>query len=458
MNILRLTESQHQQLKRHLFSGDGKESISIALCGRLSTKERSVLCVNEIVDIDDSACSERSPVRVTWDPSLGYKLYDKAASKNMAVLKIHCHPGGLNSFSAIDDHSDAELFESLHSWTDGKEPHASAVMLPSGEMFGRFIDHNGDFTVIDRIVVAGDEILIFDSNKSSLFSEVQTRTAQVFGEKTINVLSRLKIGVVGCSGTGSWVIEQLARLSIGHLLLVDPDIVEEKNLNRIVNSTSKQAQEQTPKVLGIADVLQSHGTKTTVTPICKSLFDNSTARSLASCDVLFGCMDSIEGRDTLNRIAAFYSIPYFDLGVRIDADGMGGVKNISAVVNYLIPDGSSLLSRGLYTGESLRVDSLRRTNPSQYDQEVKEGYIKGAKVSSPAVISVNGLCATSAINELLARVHPFRASDMSEERVQQFDLVNNFWMSLKDGAPCSDLSRYTGRGDMKPFLNQVTYD
>src|SRR3546814_12041862 len=47
---------------------------------------------------------------------------------------------------------------------------------------------------------------------------------------------------------------------------------------------------------------------------------------LATCDVLFGCMDSIEGRDTLNRIATFYTLPYFDLGVRIDADGRGGVN------------------------------------------------------------------------------------------------------------------------------------
>ena len=31
--ILRLTASQHEQLKRHLFPGDGKESVALALCG-----------------------------------------------------------------------------------------------------------------------------------------------------------------------------------------------------------------------------------------------------------------------------------------------------------------------------------------------------------------------------------------------------------------------------------------
>ena len=47
----------------------------------------------------------------------------------------------------------------------------------------------------------------------------------------------MSIAVVGCSGTGSPVIEQLARLGVGRLVLVDPDRVEEKNLNRIVNAT-----------------------------------------------------------------------------------------------------------------------------------------------------------------------------------------------------------------------------
>src|SRR3546814_1251505 len=70
---------------------------------------------------------------------------------------------------------------------------------------------------------------------------------------------------------------------------------------------------------------------------------------LATCDVLFGCMDSIEGRDTLNRSSTFYTLPYFDLGVRIDADGSGGVNAVSGVVHYIQPGGSSLRSRGVYS-------------------------------------------------------------------------------------------------------------
>src|SRR3546814_13121299 len=85
---------------------------------------------------------------------------------------------------------------------------------------------------------------------------------------------------------------------------------------------------------------------------------------LATCDVLFGCMDSIEGRDTLNRIATFYTLPYFDLGVRIDAAGSGGVNAVSGVVNYIQPCGSSLTSRGVSSAADTHAAAIPPHQPS----------------------------------------------------------------------------------------------
>lgn len=456
MKILRLTENQHQQLKRHLFSGDGNESVALALCGRLRSGSREILSVHRIEPVPDSDCVQRSKTRVQWDPRPFQALFEEAASKGMGILKIHSHPSGFEEFSKTDDHSDRELFQSLHGWTDDGLPHCSAVMLPSGRIFSRQVTPDGSFLPIDRVTVAGDTISFFDSQKNNEVLEAQVRTAQAFGEATTSQLGGLTIGVVGCSGTGSWVIEQLVRLGVGHLILVDPDLVERKNLNRIVNSSLSHAQNREFKVDALAKVLDKHGTGTSITTYPELIFKREVSDALGACDILFGCVDSVEGRDFLNRIATFYSVPYFDLGVRLDADGRGGVSNVSAVVNYLIPDGSSLLSRKSYTSESLRVDSLRRCDPERYANEEKEGYIKGSKVESPAVISVNGFCATAAVNEFLARIHPFRLGRLSEERQQQFDLVNSFWRSKSHSTPCPLLSPRAGRGNMSPYLDQVS--
>src|SRR5204862_3223323 len=112
------------------------------------------------------------------------------------------------------------------------------------------------------------------------------------------------------------------------------------------------------------------------------------------------------------------------LGVHLEADGQGGVSTVCGSVHYLLPGGSSLLSRRVYTPADLRAAALGRTNPDQFQAEQEEGYIKRARVASPAVVSVNGLCATLAINNLLARLHPFRNDPNYDIRWQTFDLVN----------------------------------
>jgi len=50
-------------------------------------------------------------------------------------------------------------------------------------------------------------------------------------------LGRMSVCVIGVSGTGSVVAEQLARLGVGEIILIDFDKLEERNLNRILNAS-----------------------------------------------------------------------------------------------------------------------------------------------------------------------------------------------------------------------------
>ncbi len=45
-------------------------------------------------------------------------------------------------------------------------------------------------------------------------------------------LLRSKVAVVGCGGLGGFIIEELARLGVGQITVVDPDVFKEHNLNR----------------------------------------------------------------------------------------------------------------------------------------------------------------------------------------------------------------------------------
>lgn len=470
---IRLTGGQYQQLAEHLFPGDGKEAAAVVLCGRRDGHTRHILTARRVVPIPHEACAIRTPDRVTWPTDMLPPLLAEAARRNWALLKIHSHPGGYTMFSETDDASDRDLFPSVYGWTDdgvhdascAATPHASAVMLPDGSMFARVVRPDGAFEPVVLIAVTGDDLRFWFDDGAALTTEAEDgsqvvqvpefarRHAQAFGAGTTAALRRLSIGIVGCSGTGSPLTEMIARLGAGELVLVDPDIVEEKNLNRIVNATHADADRGVPKVDVLTRAIAAMRLGTNVVPLAQDVFDPDVVRRLAECDVIIGCVDSVDARDLLNRLSAFYLVPYIDVGVRLIADGLGGVGQICGTVHYLQPDGSSLLSRGVYTPAQLQAAGLRRTNPALYTAQVREKYITGVAEDRPAVISVNFLFASLAVNELLARLHPFRDDGNAEFASFGMSLTQARIITGPDGLPCPSLARHAGRGDVRPLLD-----
>jgi hypothetical protein len=266
-------------------------------------------------------------------------------------------------------------------------------------------------------------------------------------------MRRLRVGVVGCSGTGSIIIEQLARNHVGQLVIVDPEPVEHGNLNRIINSAWQDAEDLKPKVEVLKAAIVKMNLGTAVYAHESDLMSTDVIKGLSQCDLIFGCMDSVDGRHILNKIASYYLIPYIDMGVRIDADGKGGIDNINGAVHYIQPGGSSLLSRGIYTQDGLDAAMMHRYSPDLYKERAKQGYIKGVRVDQPAVISINMQIASTAFNEFLARIHPYRIepnSKYAQRRIVISDPEASIGMS--DGASCIVFSRIVALGDQAPLL------
>ena len=391
-------------------------------------------------------------MRVTWPTELLVPLLEEAERQRLSIVKIHGHQLP-SDFSVIDDQADRDLFPSLYSWTENG-PHGSAIMFSNGDMIGRIVDENRNFHELSSINVVGHDLPFWPSRiDDSTVPEFGRRVAQSFGAGTYERLRNLRIAVVGCSGTGSPLIEQLARNCVGTLVLVDPESVEEKNLNRILNSTMDDALNQRLKVDIAARAIEAMGLGTNVKKIPKSLFCPDTVRSVAECDIVFGCMDSIDGRHLLNKLATFYLIPYFDLGVKLEADGAGNVNQVCGTVHYLQPGGSSLLSRRVYTMEEVRAAGLYRTDSVAYRKQLNEGYIRGVQENRPAVVQLNTLIASMAVNELLARLHPYRLDPNAEYATHRLSLSHGIYEHEDDGEPCAVLSRHVGRGDVSPLLD-----
>ncbi|TGD76908.1 HesA/MoeB/ThiF family protein [Hymenobacter wooponensis] len=457
---LNIAGFHYEQLQQHLFPGDGFEAVAIALCGRLEVEGLTRLLVHELVCVPHAIC-QRTSVAVNWPVAEVIEpLMEKARGRDLSVLKIHSHPTGFSEFSERDDLADNDLFGSLFGWFDeAPRPLASAVMLPDGTIFGRVYSSKGAKPIpFEQVLLAGTQVQIWSPTDSTAeVTQAALRNAQAFGEGTYQRMHRLKVGVVGCSGTGSPVVEQLARLNVGHLVLVDPDAVEHKNLNRILNSTAADADAKRNKVDVLAEAVSSMGFHTRITRFPVNAYDSRDAlMELASCDVLFGCLDSVDGRELLNLLATYYVLPYFDLGVKFVASADRGITSVSGVVNYLQPGRSSLQTRQVYDAEDLRAASAYRVDPAGHADRVKNQYFKDVPVNRPAVLPVNMYVAAAAIMELLQRIHHYRHG--TEECAQlMLSLHGNYLVASSEAELDVDehLRSVVGRGTTTLLLGLV---
>ncbi len=456
--IVRFTGDQHKLLKDHLLPPDGNEAIAFALCGRHIDSNVSILTVQEIFLVPYADCI-REEYFLEWPSAFTSPILNKTRSTNLAVLKIHSHPGGFSQFSRADDKSDKEFFEAVYNWADKPEPHASLVMLPEGKLFGRFVNAQLEFEQIDQISIAGNDINFFFSDNSNdseevKFKDFDKKNALAFGSDTVKLLKKLCIGIIGCSGTGSPTIEQLMRLGVGKLVLVDPDFIEEKNLNRIINTKLKHTLQKTNKVKVFEEIIKDTGIGNEVEIFESDIYNSTVVKALAKCDVIFGCIDTIEGRFNLNKLTTFYNIPYFDIGVNIDANKETfEIEDISGAVNYFQPGKSSFVSRNMFTPDDVVAEGRKRKNPESYEKDKIAGYLKDFGEESPAVISLNMLASSLAVNEFMARIHKYKFNENSEFDFYCFNLTQSRLVKQSYPDDCSIMKKYLGKGDIEPLIN-----
>ena len=457
-----IRDIEHQLLMQHLFPGDGKEAAAIALCSRHEGKKRHRLLVKEVHGIPYDLCSVRTSVEVSWPTDLIVAWLEKAEEEGLSVVKFHSHPNGYAIFSEVDDDNDRTFFPCVIGWVERNIPHCSVVMVPDGAMSGRTWVQPGEFRDVAMINVVGHELLYWHSGepdkKAFKFSHSHR---QAFGDGTAEILGKLKVAVIGCSGTGSPLIEQLARLGVGELILVDDDIVEFHNLNRIFNTTLEDAEHGLPKVEVLKRAIDGFGLGVNVEAVNANLWSPEVINLVADADLVVGCMDTIDGRYLLNLLATCYLIPYIDIGVRLDAEkdkfGVGKIREVCGTIHYLLPGKSSLISRGLVSMDAVAAAGLKRYDPVAYEQQQSEGYIRGVSVSRPAVISVNTFFASLAVNDFLARIHPYRDEANSDIASIEVSLSSLEFFPEPETEVCQVLINIVAKGDMEPLLGMPEF-
>lgn len=226
-STLVMSGNDHTLLHNHLFPGDGLEAAAILLCSRVQGSRRRLM-VKRVHCVPHAECERRNDW-VTWPGQHIEDCLTESESDDLSLVLVHSHPLGGTDFSDADDRSDLELLDSMflarEQGKKGEMLHGSAILLPNGWMRARVYDSTRSPSGLDLVTVIGDEFSCFWA------ANPKASIPMAFSKGMREDLKRLHVGVVGVSGTGSIVAEQLLRLGFGEITVVDHDVVEKKNLN-----------------------------------------------------------------------------------------------------------------------------------------------------------------------------------------------------------------------------------
>ena len=137
----------------------------------------------------------------------------------------------------------------------------------------------------------------------------QRRTMESWGEERQRRIEALRVGIVGLGSVGSVVAEGLARTGIREMVLIDPDVVEPHNLDRLLNAYRKDIGRPKINVAEKAARKASTADKIRIIRHRRPIQNRLAYAAARDCDILVSCVDSPLARDVMNRIAYKDAIP-----------------------------------------------------------------------------------------------------------------------------------------------------
>ncbi len=212
------------------------------------------------------------------------------------------------------------------------------------------------------------------------------------GDRSEEILGRARTAIIGLCGGGSHVAQQLAHIGVGNFVILDNDVTEESNLNRMVGSRPEHAKRRALKTEVIREMIL--GINPAAHVVSKSTKWEENHELLHDCTAVFGCVDSFLARDQLERYCRRYGLPYIDIGMDVIVVPNG--YSISGQVVASIPGKPCMRCMGFLS------DALVSAEVQRY----------GAAGARPQVIWPNGVLASTAVGLFVQMISPWRKQEL----------------------------------------------
>jgi hypothetical protein len=404
------------ELRAHLFPGDGEEHAAVLVAGTVRSPRGTRLLTREVFlarDGVDFVPAPRAHRRLT--PAFVNEKIRHARDHGLVYLAIHNHgPGSSVRFSSIDLASHARGYPALLDIARG-QPVGALVVARHATAGDVWTPDGSRHPIAETVILDRNLLRSYPSPLAApaAVSDIDDRQARIYGDAGQRVLARMKVGVIGAGGVGLPIVAALSRLGVGHLVVVDPERVELSNLPRLPESSRWDAmgaltdrarsrrlqrlgrQLAAPKVRLARRVARRARLGITVDGLQLDVSAEPAARQLIDCDYLFLAADSHLARAVFNALVFGFLIPGVQVGSKVMLDDEGRVGDIFSIVRPVTPEEGCLWCNGLISPARLNDELL----PSGVREAQR--YLPVEDAPAPSVITLNALGVAQAVNHFM---------------------------------------------------------
>ena len=230
------------------------------------------------------------------------------------------------------------------------------------------------------------------------------RNQRLFGKDGQALLRRAVVAVVGVGGLGTHVIQQLALLGVGGLLLIDPEDLDESNRNRYIGALFDDPIPGTPKVEIGYRLAKRIDPDLQVERIRQPFRSAAAFRAIRNASHVFGALDTDGERLVLNEVCCAFARPCVDLASDIVKEPTlryGGRVCVNWSGNGCIMCLGVLDQNAV--AEDLGAEERRRAQEAIYG--VRRSHLNAV---GPSVVSINGVVASLGVTEFMVGVTGLR--------------------------------------------------
>ena len=408
-----IPDTLRAELFAHLFV-DGDEHGAVLSAGFVRTSRGLRLLARELFIAEDG--TDYVPGRRGYrmlTPRFVADCARRCRDSGLAYLAVHNH-GGVDSvaFSRDDLGSHERGYPALLDILKG--PPVGALVFAKCAAAADLWLRNGNRLPLRECRVVGRSVdRLYPSRGTApvyATNSVYDRQVGLLTDVGQTLLHRTKVGVIGVGGVGSWLVANLAHLGVGHIVIADPERIEDTNLSRVLGATRVHARTlltsrggwlrrvgqrlATRKVAIARRVAKRANPNIIIDCLASDIVNDVTARQFSDCDYVFLAADTHQARCVFNALVHQFLIPGMQVGTRIRRDKTTcKLDAIYVNVRPVTPDFGCLWCADLIDPGQLQLEAM-----SERERE-RHNYIEGEPATS--VVTLNSVGVGLAVNDFL---------------------------------------------------------